>query len=149
MSRQLGWRGCRRELDIHYHNILCISPGLLQLRWLITGIKKKAFWNPLTENLFTTSLLTIHTIFTSVFKKRFCFTCLQHYNNELFFHLTYPFQSQAPNANSPIHSRRKWLSDVVRNNWRAPWKNGLSDDFEKSLLSCVLSASVSFQTFAK
>ena len=35
------------------------------------------------------------------------------------------------------------------NNWRAPWKNGLSDDFEKSLLSCVLSASVSFQTFAK
>ena len=34
-------------------------------------------------------------------------------------------------------------------NWRAPWKNGVSDDFENSLLSCVLSASVSFQTFAK
>ena len=26
-----------------------------------------------------------------------------------------PFQSQAHNANSPNHSRRKWLSDVVRN----------------------------------
>ena len=34
-------------------------------------------------------------------------------------------------------------------NWRALWKNSLSDDFEKCLLSCVFSASVSFQTFAK
>ena len=34
-------------------------------------------------------------------------------------------------------------------NRRAPWKNGLSDYYEKSLLSCVLSASVSVQTFAK
>ena len=46
--------------------------------------------------------------------------------------LLYPFQSQAHNANSPNHSRRKWLSGVVRND--CP----INFHFEQAIYCCQI-----------